>query len=143
MKKVVVWNWAYVVFISLFSIFLIYWCQFAYTHGYREQFSFWVFFPIMFLISGLMLWGQFTTFRVENNQLLAFSFGKLRKKSFDLKQVTISFGNKLVLPGKSINMHPIDIRDNQTGKLIRINCGKKEQRLSNCFGSQLNKKDEK
>ena len=125
MKKVVVWNWAYVVFISLFSIFLIYWCQFAYTHGYREQFSFWVFFPI------------------ENNQLLAFSFGKLRKKSFDLKQVTISFGNKLVLPGKSINMHPIDIRDNQTGKLIRINCGKKEQRLSNCFGSQLNKKDEK
>lgn len=140
MKKVVVWNWAYVVFISLFSIFLIYWCQFAYTHGYREQFSFWVFFPIMFLISGLMLWGQFTTFQVENNQLLAFSFGKLRKKSFDLKQVTISFGNKVVLPGKSINMHPIDIRDNQTGKLTRINCGKKRTRAFQLFWESIKQK---
>ena len=140
MKKVIVWNWAYVVFISLFSIFLIYWCQFAYTHGYREQFSFWVFFPIMFLISALMLWGQFTTFQVENNQLLAFSFGKLRKKSFDLKQVTISFGNKVVLPGKSINMHPIDIRDNQTGKLIRFNCGKKRTKAFQLFWESIKQK---
>ena len=132
MKKVIVWNWAYVVFISLFSIFLIYWCQFAYTYGYREQFSFWVFFPIMFLISGLMLWGQFTTFQVENNQLLAFSF--------DLKQVTISFGNKVVLPGKSINMHPIDIRDNQTGKLIRINCGKKRTKAFQLFWESIKQK---
>lgn len=87
-----------------------------------------------------MLWGQFTTFQVENNQLLAFSFGKLRKKSFDLKQVTISFGNKVVLPGKSINMHPIDIRDNQTGKLIRFNCGKKRTKAFQLFWESIKQK---
>lgn len=142
MKKVVVWNWAYVVFNSLWLIFLIYWCHFAYRHGYKEQPSFWVFFPIMFLLSGLILWGQFTTFQVENRQLLVYSFGKLRRKSFDMKKVTVTFGNKVILPGKSIIMHPIDIHDNQTCKLIRINCGKKRTKAFQLFWEST-KKDEK
>ncbi|MEO1770779.1 hypothetical protein [Candidatus Enterococcus ferrettii] len=137
MKKVIVWNWAYVVSISLFLIFLIYWCQFAYTHGYSEEISFWIFFPVLLLLSCLALWGQFTTVQVKNRQLEALSFGNLRRKSFDLQQVTVTFDNKVILPGKSPNMYPIDIRDNQTYKLTRINCGKRRTRAFKIFWESL------
>ncbi len=133
MKKVIVWNWAYVVSIGLFLIFLIYWCQFAYTHGYGEQTSFWIFFPLMFLLSCLALWGQFTTFQIRNKQLEVLSFGSLRKKSFDLKKVTVTFDKKVIISGKSPNMYPIDIRDNQANKLTRINCGKRRTEAFKLF----------
>lgn len=79
MKKITVWSNVAILRTTGFLIFLIYWCQFAYRSGYKEQVSFWLFFPTAILLFSLLLLGQVTTIEVAGNRLEVRSFFGIRK----------------------------------------------------------------
>lgn len=123
MKKIVVWSWRYVVAFSAFLLFLVFWCAFAYFHGYADTLSFWLFFPLIITVFGLLLTWQFTVIAIQDQQLLVYRLGKLRKQTFKTIQINLSYGIKVKPSPKAMSMYPIDIFEIRSGKNCRIICG--------------------